>query len=77
MHINTMVQNNNLTDLRQRQKQFQKVKTDEVRAKSIFDNMNAMNVENLKGSYENRVFQRMEVAKQTEAYTKQLELEEA
>lgn len=63
MHINTMVQNNNLTDLRQRQKQFQKVKTDEVRAKSIFDNMNAMNVENLKESYENRVFQRMEVAK--------------
>ena len=63
MHINTMVQNNNLTDLRQRQKQFQKVKTDEVRAKSIFDNMNAMNVENLKGSDENRVFQRMEVAK--------------
>ena len=63
MHINTMVQNNNLTDLRQRQKQFQKVKTDEVRAKSIFDNMNAMNVENLKDSYENRVFQRMEVAK--------------
>ena len=77
MHINTMVQNNNLTDLRQRQKQFQKVKTDEVRAKSIFDNMNAMNVENLKDSYENRVFQRMEVAKQTEAHTKQLELEEA
>ena len=76
MKINEMVNNNNLNFLRDRQKAFQKVKNEQTRAKSLFNTFSAMNVQNLKGNYEQRVFKKKEDARRTEEHTKKLEVEE-
>ena len=76
MRINELVSNNNLNFLRERQEKFQKIKNDQVRAKSLFNTMSAMNVQNLKGNYEQRVQDKQNYAQHTQDFTKQLALKE-
>lgn len=63
--------------LRDRQKQFQKIKDVQVRAKTHFRTVSQMNAQNLRGGYEARVKERKDLARMTGEYTKKLEVEEA
>ena len=75
--INDLVHSNNMNFLRDRQKQFQKIKDTQTRAKSHFNTVSAMNVQNLKSGYDYRVQEKKDIARMTEDYNKKLEIEEA
>ena len=72
-----MVNKQNLTFLKEKQKQFDNITDQHRRAKSNFNTASSLNWDNLKSIYQERVSLKMKNAAETEKYKKQLEMEEA
>ena len=63
--------------MRDNQRKFQRIKDNQIRAKSLFATLSDLNVTNLKGSYEMRVKDKKDYANHTQQISKKLEIEEA